>query len=365
MKNFEQNIDLSQILIALQHFQQENATLQKSNFDVFMEEFEAVYGDREKARTSTNKLQQVIRSATVYASEFRQLTCDLTWREATLINQFHCGLLDDIQDLLLTLSDSSILIEAITHAIQCNNLQFKSCFMQPIKIVLHPNIILQKSALVNSKDTSPFINQAFVIGYNICTIKKVVSTLMEVINGRSVASGAVTNETAPLEFRIGSHSKLISFNIKSTSYHHVIFGIPWLEVHNLIIDWRSRDLTLKHNGAQFLTPISEKHRVKFCLESDCHAFWWPTPLLVLLSLVSSSLQIMWSGSQKGSEPVKLLEKYKNFADIFEKKKADQLPDQRPYDCLIELEEDTTPPFVPLYGLSEPKIQALRDYMAKI
>ncbi len=60
--------------------------------------------------------------------------------------------------------------------------------------------------------------------------------------------------------------------------------------------------------------------------------------------------------------VKLLEKYKDFADVFEKNKADQLPEHCPYDCPIDLEEGHSPPFGPIYGLSEPELQALRDYL---
>jgi len=50
------------------------------NFDTFMAEFEVVFGDNDKAETSANKmcrLQQGTRSAIVYASEFRQLACDV------------------------------------------------------------------------------------------------------------------------------------------------------------------------------------------------------------------------------------------------------------------------------------------------
>jgi hypothetical protein len=77
-------------------------------------------GDNDKAKTSTNKLrclQQGTRSAIVYASEFRQLACDVNWGEAALIDQFRCGLRDDVQDLLLTLADPSSFSEAITQAI--------------------------------------------------------------------------------------------------------------------------------------------------------------------------------------------------------------------------------------------------------
>jgi hypothetical protein len=96
-----------------------------------MAEFEVVFGDSDKARTSTNKLrrlQQGTRSAIVYASEFRQLACDVNWGKATSIDQFRCGLRDDVQDLLLTFADPSSFSETITQAIRiivCSNVARK------------------------------------------------------------------------------------------------------------------------------------------------------------------------------------------------------------------------------------------------
>jgi hypothetical protein len=98
------------------------------DFNAFMAEFEAVFGDSDKVRTSANKLrrlQQGTRSAIVYASEFRQLACDVNWGEAALIDQFRCGLRDDVQDLLLTLADPYSFSEAITQAIWCDNRLFE------------------------------------------------------------------------------------------------------------------------------------------------------------------------------------------------------------------------------------------------
>jgi hypothetical protein len=59
------------------------------DFNAFMAKFETVFGDSDKARTSPNKLrrfQQGTHSAIVYASEFRQLTYDINWGEAALID---------------------------------------------------------------------------------------------------------------------------------------------------------------------------------------------------------------------------------------------------------------------------------------
>jgi hypothetical protein len=68
--------------------------------------------------------------------------------------------------------------------------------------------------------------------------------------------------------------------------------------------------------------------------------------------------------QSEPTPVKLFEKYKDFVDVFEKINADQLPAHSPYDCPIDLEEGHSPPFGPIYGLSEPELQALRDYLTE-
>jgi hypothetical protein len=97
-------------------------------FNAFMAEFQTVFGDSDKARTSANKLrrlQQGTRLAIVYALEFKQLACNVNWGEAALIDQFRCGLRDDVQDLLLTLGNPSSLSEAITHAIRCDNHLFE------------------------------------------------------------------------------------------------------------------------------------------------------------------------------------------------------------------------------------------------
>jgi hypothetical protein len=68
--------------------------------------------------------------------------------------------------------------------------------------------------------------------------------------------------------------------------------------------------------------------------------------------------------QSKPKPVKLPKKYKDFANVFEKNKADQLPKHHPHDCPIDLEEGHSPPFGPIYGLLEPELQALRDYLTE-
>jgi len=110
-------------------------------------------------------------------------------------------------------------------------------FIHHVDIIRIPEEIPQVSALVDSDATSSFINQTFVARHNILMVKKSAPVPMEVIDGRTITSDVITHETALLKLRIGKHAEKIIFNIISTPHHPVILGLPWLEVHNPIIDW--------------------------------------------------------------------------------------------------------------------------------
>ncbi len=97
-------------------------------------------------------------------------------------------------------------------------------FTQYVDIIRNPEDIPQMSALVNSGATSSFIDQTFVAQHNIPVVKKSTPIPVEVIDGKTIASGAITHETTPLELCIGKHTKKIVLNIISTPLHPIILG---------------------------------------------------------------------------------------------------------------------------------------------
>jgi hypothetical protein len=105
-----------------------------------------------------------------------------------------------------------------------------------VDIIRNPEDIPQVLALVDSGATSFFIDQTFVAQHNIPVVKKLTPVPVEVIDGRTIASSAITHETTPLELCIGKHTEKIVLNIISTPHHLIILGLPWLEAHNPIID---------------------------------------------------------------------------------------------------------------------------------
>ena len=107
-------------------FEKRSAIL--SNFETFIEAFVETFGEHDNVRWTTTKirsLRQGVRSASVYASNFRQLASDINWDEEALVNQFYWGLRDDVKDLLLTLPDLQTLNEAISQAVRCDNRLFQ------------------------------------------------------------------------------------------------------------------------------------------------------------------------------------------------------------------------------------------------
>lgn len=94
------------------------------DLNLFFEEFSTNFGDFDRVTVAANKihaLRQGSQSASTYASQFRQLSCDLKWGEDALIDIFRRGLRDDVKDLLLTLPFPNTLNEAISFAVRCDN----------------------------------------------------------------------------------------------------------------------------------------------------------------------------------------------------------------------------------------------------
>ena len=69
-----------------------------------------------------------------------------------------------------------------------------------------------------------------------------------------------------------------------------------------------------------------------------------------------------TNDQHEKSPTLLPLKFAEFSDVFDRKEADKLPEHRSYDCSIDLKEGTHPPFGPIYSLSQPELQALREYL---
>ena len=58
----------------------------------------------------------------------------------------------------------------------------------------------------------------------------------------------------------------------------------------------------------------------------------------------------------------VLPDYHEFTDIFSKTRASTPALHQPYDLKIELEEGTSPPFGPIYSLSQSELKSLQEFL---
>jgi hypothetical protein len=61
----------------------------------------------------------------MYAFEFRQLACDVSWDEVMFMSQFSFILFGDVKDVLLTMLDPTTLNQIIAQAMCCDNRLFE------------------------------------------------------------------------------------------------------------------------------------------------------------------------------------------------------------------------------------------------
>ncbi len=240
------------------------------------------------------------------------------------------------------------------------------CFNVPLKIDFHPHSIRVK-ALLDSGASACFIDRDFVKRHNLPIVRKKYPVAVEVIDGRPLISGDVTHETKPLDIILEGHRSTIVFNIISSPSNPLVLGLSWLEMINPDIDWKKRKITYR----TIVSHISSRHprnipnpspyqvqgsKVKVPLMVGARAFIRAAKKGSMFAIYATPI------SQPVQEPTKLPAKYEEYRDVFEKKNADTLPQHRPYDCGIELQEGAQPPFGPIYGLSQNELAALRDYL---
>ena len=195
------------------------------------------------------------------------------------------------------------------------------CFTFSIKIKSLDGEILSE-ALLDTDATACFMDKDFATKHHIVLVKKKHPAPVEVIDGQSLASRNVMEETQPLEVTLRDQTSKIVFNIIQCQTNPIVLGLPWFELHNPDIDWRSRSVISRkrRHGTRNPQPsfIGAKAFMKAAKNEPIYAIY-ATPM-------SNSIQKATLGIPR---------QYQDCEDVFEKKNADILPKHRPYNCAIE------------------------------
>jgi hypothetical protein len=170
----------------------------------------------------------------------------------------------------------------------------------------------------------------------------------------------------------------------------IVLGYSWLSLHNPLIDWVTGSIdfqttphrmpstpptspplpdpiptvepyppTLPEPSADNLVPnILLINAVAFCRACKLEGSTQFSIYLHLSGVDLHSAKLSSEGLDLSGVP----SDYHEFADVFDKGKASQLPPHHPYDLKIDLEEGSTLPLGTIYLLSPVELEALRKFL---
>ena len=201
-------------------------------------------------------------------------------------------------------------------------------------------------ALIDSGATGNFVSPKVVGDNGWETRVKEEPYTLYLVDGEEASSGQVEVETLPLVMAAkGQHLEDIQLDVTEMS-HDIILGMPWIRKHNPQIDWATGKVTFSNCS---------------CVRKAA----WTAPVTLARKEVCATSPEESGHQAQGPLPEQIAAEYREFKEMFEDRKDIRaLPEHRPWDHEIPLREGASPPFSPLYRMSEDNLRTLREYVDK-
>jgi len=133
----------------------------------------------------------------------------------------------------------------------------------------------------------------------------------------------------------------------------IFLPFEWITAHPPQGAWTNDEI--RFNSAQCLENCTKYEVGQFSLTWDETVA--TDPAARLIGYVSAA---------SDEDPIKAVpQEFCQYLRIMGKEAADALPEHRPYDCKIDLQEGSTAPWGPIYLLSEVELQTLREWLKEM
>jgi len=166
--------------------------------------------------------------------------------------------------------------------------------------------------------------------------------------------GAGQYYTEPLLLRHRRHVTKERFEVSPMEEGIDIF-LPfwWIAKHPPQGVWK--DPEIRFNSARCLEKCTKYEQADFSLTWNDSVATDPTARAIGYL----------SGVAKEDPLGKVPEEFREYIGIMGKEAAESLPSHRPYNCQIKLQEGSTPPWEPIYPLSEEELRVLREWLKEM
>ncbi|XP_077137060.1 uncharacterized protein LOC143794136 [Ranitomeya variabilis] len=184
-------------------------------------------------------------------------------------------------------------------------------------------------AYVDSGAAGNFISLEAVRRLRVPVISLDTPRLIASVDGRPLQD-AISLVTEEVEIQIGAlHREKIAFYVLPNLSYAFLLGLPWLRLHEPTLNWRTGDVL------RWGPSCHDR-----CLRSVCPV----------------------SRTQPAEVPDGLPSPYWSYADVFNKREAENLPPHRSYDCPVELLPGRSPPRGRIYPLSAAETKSMSEYI---
>ncbi|SOV04526.1 uncharacterized protein UDID_17112 [Ustilago sp. UG-2017a] len=386
-----------------------------TDYPLFINQLRVVFGDPDRIATAKREIEVLSQTTSVanYLTQFRQLQMTLNWGEDAMAWFFYRGLKENVMDDLSRSGKPTDLETLIQRSLEIDNriaeriserkrVITQSANPTPMPVsnppiaptTIHPS---SPSALRAPLTTAGKLDleeykrrQAnnlciyyshFVTLHSLPLTSKPLTETLLLADGKTqvIISKEVQLSCLVAELFLSD----ITFQVTDLGLCPIILGLPWLKGANPHIDWKSGNITMRSPP---LTPslmapsqpsptlpsasldIDVIDAIAFdqSLQSDCltSGTLYPSPVQSqhLLATTTTSADTTMALAYDAGLPDIIPQEYHQYLDVFSRVKADKLPPHRTYDHQIPLEEGKSPPFGPIYSLSEHELKTLREYL---
>jgi hypothetical protein len=195
--------------------------------------------------------------------------------------------------------------------------------------------------MVDSGAQGNFISPTVVVQHLLPTEVKEDGYCLVLADGGLAANGLIDVQTKPVHMGIGGHSEYIQFDVTKIGKHDIILGLPWMELHDPSIDWKTRQLKFDNCPDCFkdeITAVGPREVGATSKEGLGH-------------------------QEKGPLMKDIPSAYHRFEALFKEELGiEALPEHQDYDHRIELAEGTQPIFQPLREYSATDLMTIKQYI---
>lgn len=255
----------------------------------------------------------------------------------------------------------------------------KSHVHVPVKVT-HRKIKVETQALVDCGASTVFVHDRFVKKNRIPKKKLKEPIVLYNIDRSKNQLGSITH-FVKMEMDIDDHKHPQYMAVTNVGNEDIVIGVDWMKTHNPNIDWTKGLLALDRCQADHTHPKSalvsslpkQKRTIsvedtvdEYDMQIDLNNINWSyVPNEVKIAAGFSKSQEL-AQAQKPVTPKTLEEmipiQYREYLDVFSKKKASRLPKHQPWDFEVKLKPGyKMPPKRKQYRLSPVETKALDEH----